>query len=242
MTHLLVVPPARDPEAVLDWLVRLGAGTPYDAKQKLLRGAPFLLPPSDTVDEWAAHLRDAGLPAYAVHDDEFRLLPPVVDAAAFAFAPEGIVVRTADDRELVLPASAIEAVLRARRDVQQPKPASKPMPRFDPKAGENLCCYVLCALPDVLVRFELGHVDYAGLGPHQTAVTRQNHLALQTILENGSVGAWKDARLEALGGRLPPFPKGPQAAARIGLSNVEGPFEEAALLLCIAVRLSRRAG
>jgi hypothetical protein len=234
---VVVLPPASDPDAVVEWLVRFGAGTPYDAKQKLLKGTPFLLECGDTAGEWAGHFREAGLDAWMITDDA-AALPRLFDVHNFAISDDALTAIGFTGDSFVVPWSTVQLVARARKDAPPPKPMQKVDPKAQ-KAAEHEVLYVSAS--DAFLRFELGRVDYVGLGERRTAVVRQNHVALVAEVEARAhaFGARVDASLEALAGKLPPLPRGPAAAGRLGVDGTEGAFHEAVVLMAMAERARR---
>ncbi len=224
---LLVVPPAHDIDAVLEWMVALTAMSMFDVRQKLLRGLPFLLHGPQSHGQWAVHLTLAGLPAYEVPDAIVSENVRVIDAARFSFGSEGLQVRAADGAEATLPADQIELIVHAHKDTA------------GTKGRGPECLYLLCAQPSTIVRFTVGAFDGAGLGARRTGVARQDYLLVRGIVQANATAAVVDERLSLLAAAVPATQREQRHSYVAHLQASEGPLYEAALLLCIARRMQR---
>ncbi len=230
MFFLLALPPCAQVDLAAQALGAL-TGTPaIDARQILLRGAPFIaqwLEDSGPAQVAAQALRDATLVNWPLHEDALARVPQALAARSFRFENDGL---WASDRhtELVLPYSDILLIARMRSDqatetvtqtterktntlvmLTTGMPIGRTVTTTDRQKSAQNHYFSLVFTADAAVRLPCEGLDYGGLpGPAQ-ASSFTNYTQLLTILAQKSPGAVVDARLERIAGKLQLQPGAP---------------------------------
>jgi hypothetical protein len=237
---LLVVPGASgangaDVEAGARRLHQVGMPA-YEARQALLKGAPFTVAVDvETARGAAVELRAAGLEAFAVDEDVLMRSPPLVIAKSFRLFAEGIEVTSRptakapatahairwSEVEAVLPAKSVQSTF-TETVTQKMKITTNPMNLMRGakktvdharEVSEERFVLVLAKEPDLLVRVDEHGSEFTGLAEKKQATARANFDTFVAHVRASATTASFDNRLEKLAQKLSGSPAGVATSA-----------------------------